>query len=457
MSTHCLLANLHFPISSKPEIARKALTFSLVSFSFYEARKGWRPKKIPRCAVEESPLVESEVGFVQGRFQDEDSVAVVVRDRRFDSIETRMRLRLGSRSFDRRPLWKRIFFASKKVRSIILLNVLTVIYASDIPVLKEVEEVTEPAFFAMVRFVVSVIPFLPFVFKERDDHRTRSSGVELGLWVSFGYLTQALGLLTSDAGRASFISAFTVLVVPLIDGMFGATIPPLIWSGAFFSLVGVAMLESGGSPPCVGDFLTFLSTVFFGIHMLRTEQISKNTKKEKVLALLGFEVSVVALSSIIWFMIKDILGDVHQLSFHNYTWSTLWDWTTSFPWIPALYTGVLSTGSCLWAEMYAMKNVSATESAVIYGLEPLWGAAFAWFLLGERWDTNAWIGAALILGSCLTVQILGSPSEKLKKVKSTTKSIPLKPLPKQNHLSFSTVVINPRENLTEQFKRKDKL
>ena len=30
-------------------------------------------------------------------------------------------------------------------------------------------------------------------------------------------------------------------------------------------------------------------------------------------------------------------------------------------------------------------DVSATETAIIYGLEPVWGAAFAWAMLGERW------------------------------------------------------------------------
>lgn len=48
--------------------------------------------------------------------------------------------------------------------------------------------------------------------------------------------------------------------------------------------------------------------------------------------------------------------------------------------------------------MAAMRDVSAAETAVIYGLEPIWGAGFAWFLLGERWGTAGWIGAALILG-----------------------------------------------------------
>jgi hypothetical protein len=40
----------------------------------------------------------------------------------------------------------------------------------------------------------------------------------------------------------------------------------------------------------VGDILNFFSAVFFGIHMLRTEQISRSTDKKKFLALLSFEV-----------------------------------------------------------------------------------------------------------------------------------------------------------------------
>lgn len=61
-----------------------------------------------------------------------------------------------------------------------------------------------------MRFVVSAIPFLPFILRARGDGQTRAAGIELGFWVSLGYLSQALGLVTSDAGRASFISAFTV-------------------------------------------------------------------------------------------------------------------------------------------------------------------------------------------------------------------------------------------------------
>lgn len=84
------------------------------------------------------------------------------------------------------------------------------IAASNISIIKDAESFTDPAYFSAVRFVLATIPFLPSIFQARNDIQIRNSGLELGLWVSLGYLSEALGLLTSDAGRASFISLFTV-------------------------------------------------------------------------------------------------------------------------------------------------------------------------------------------------------------------------------------------------------
>ncbi|KAK6134140.1 hypothetical protein DH2020_032090 [Rehmannia glutinosa] len=358
--------------------------------------------------------------------------------------------------FGKRALWRRIFFASQKVRSIILLNVITIIYASNIPVVKEVEAIIDPEAFTVVRFAVAAIPFLPFVFQARDDTHTRNAGIELGFWVSLGYILQALGLLTSDAGRASFLCMFTVIVVPLIDGMLGSAIPPRTWFGALMSIIGVAMLESSGSPPCIGDLLNFLSAVSFGIHMLRTEHISRSTKRENFLPLLGYEVCVVALLSTAWYIIQHwFVGGIQESNAFSWTWAAVLDSISSFPWIPALYTGIFSTGLCLWVEMAAMRDVSATETAIIYGLEPVWGAGFAWVLLGERWGVSGWIGAALVLGGSLTVQIMGARSDSLSRdsISGEAEKIELMVSDKKNSFSASPVVVNSIKDSSDLIKK----
>lgn len=308
----------------------------------------------------------------------------------------------------------------------------------------------DPAAFTVVRFAMSAVPFIPFVFRARDDVHTRNAGIELGFWVSLGYLMQALGLLTSDAGRASFLSMFTVIIVPLLDGMLGAIVPAHTWFGALMSIVGVGMLESSGSPPSVGDLLNFLSAVFFGVHMLRTEHISRNTKKESFLPLLGYEICVVAFLSTIWYLIGAWSGgSLHDFNPSLWTLEMFWEWMVVFPWIPALYTGIFSTVLCLWVEMAAMRDVSATETAIIYGLEPVWGAGFAWFLLGERWGSTGWIGAALVLGGSLTVQIFGSTSPaKPSKDEMDAKKLNIPVVSdKHNGLSASPVIVSSRKDI----------
>lgn len=62
----------------------------------------------------------------------------------------------------------------------------------------------------------------------------------------------------------------------------------------------------------------------------------------------------------------------------------------------------------LWAEIVALQHISSTDAAIIYTLEPLFGAGFAYVILGERWGALGWVGAFLIVVSCLIAQVFGT-------------------------------------------------
>lgn len=64
-------------------------------------------------------------------------------------------------------------------------------------------------------------------------------------------------------------------------------------------------------------------------------------------------------------------------------------------------------------QVIALQDVSSVEAAIIYTLEPVLGAAFAYLLLGERWGPAGWCGAALIVLSSLATQIWGSPDSEI--------------------------------------------
>ena len=63
---------------------------------------------------------------------------------------------------------------------------------------------------------------------------------------------------------------------------------------------------------------------------------------------------------------------------------------------------------CSWQDldcMLVMQDVSAPLAALIYCSEPIWGAFFAWTILGEHWGSTGWVGAFLIVAASLGAQL----------------------------------------------------
>ena len=72
-----------------------------------------------------------------------------------------------------------------------------------------------------------------------------------------------------------------------------------------------------------------------------------------------------------------------------------------------LYCGLLTTDLTLLMEVFALQDVSSVDAAIIYTLEPVLGAGFAWMLLGERLGAKGLAGAGIILASSLASQVMG--------------------------------------------------
>lgn len=62
-------------------------------------------------------------------------------------------------------------------------------------------------------------------------------------------------------------------------------------------------------------------------------------------------------------------------------------------------------------EVFALQDVSSVDAAIIYTLEPVLGAGFAWALLGERLGLKGMAGAGIILASSMASQLMGPKPE----------------------------------------------
>ncbi|XRB23093.1 EamA-like transporter [Pseudoscourfieldia marina] len=277
-------------------------------------------------------------------------------------------------------------------QGILMLNMLTFLFGSNIAVLKGVESAgVEPGLFTAMRFGTAALCLLPFALEAFGDAQLLVGGLELGVWASGAYATQAVALLTADSSRVSFLSALTVIAVPLIAGAFGREISPRVWGAAAVAIAGIAMLTGGGGGVDVGDAWGLLSALLFAVHIYRSEHYAHVCEKAPT-SVIGIQMLVVAGCSFGWYAAS---GEMSTAPLD----------VSAIPWLPLLYTGLITTAGTLWLEMKALRNVSAQDAALVYTTEPLWGALFAWAFLGERWGALGWVGAAMIVMSSATAQM----------------------------------------------------
>ncbi|KAK9816430.1 hypothetical protein WJX72_000116 [[Myrmecia] bisecta] len=307
-------------------------------------------------------------------------------------------------------------------RGLILLNGLILLLASNWVVIKESQQHFDALVFGGLRFTVAGLAFSPFLKSAVADTELLLGGVELGVWSGLGYFTQALGLMTTDASRGSFISAFTVIVVPLLAGLSGKGVKPLTWASAIIALVGVGLLEQGGKAPNIGDAWGFASAVLFGIQVFRTEHFSRVLPQGSTLKLMSVIMATIAVMSASAALLLHPHETEHVLSHISSLPQMIAD--GHIPWMAIFYTGLLSTDVALWIEVIALHDVSSTDAAIIYTLEPVLGALFAYLVLDERWGPAGWVGAALIVFSSLATQLWGgdadggAPNSAVEKVKT---------------------------------------
>lgn len=322
----------------------------------------------------------------------------------------------SNREFGQKGIWAHVPFSNSlstlidkipaRVRGLVMLNVLVVLVATNWVVVKDAGTTFDPFGFASLRFVVAAAALSPFLFKAFKRKETVIAGLELGLLTAIGYLAQSEGLLTTEASRASFLSTFTVLVVPFLAGFTGRGVRPLTWAAAVTALLGVSLLEQGGAPPSIGDVWSIVSAVAFGVQIFRTEHYSRVLGRRQTIPLM----SVVLATTAILSGLATLASHMDTVKEYILTQPGLLlakSLASHVPWIEVVYTGLLTTDVALLMELVALRDVSSTEAAIIYTMEPVLGAGLAFTMLGERWGPTGWIGAGLIVGSCVGMQIWG--------------------------------------------------
>jgi len=248
------------------------------------------------------------------------------------------------------------------------------------------------------------------ILLEVTEEPTRLSaglaGMEIGIWVSIGYIAQAIGLQTTTASKSAFICSMAVVVVPILDKIWGKPLLRRQIVGACLAGFGVWALELGGQETTItdGDIMSMVQPLMFGLGFWRMEAAVEKypTEAGKLAAGQLLTVFLVSLSYLVCFspMVDGLLhpGICNVLPTPSEILTLLQN-----PSILGMlfWTGVVTTAFTIYMETLALKTLTAAETTLIFSTEPLFGAAFAGVVANEAFGIETAIGAFFIVGGCI--------------------------------------------------------
>lgn len=211
-------------------------------------------------------------------------------------------------------------------------------------------------------------------------------GLLLGAVLFGGASFQQAGLVYTTAGKAGFITGLYVVLVPLVGTWLGARHGRNVWLGALLALAGLYLLSvTGAWRMAWGDFLVFLSALFWTAHVLLVDTLTARFDSLWLAALQFGVVAVLsALAALLWetSSFQAVLGA---------SWAIL-------------YGGLLSVGLGYTLQVVAQQYTAPAHAAIIFSLEAVFALLGGVLLLAEPLTARSALGSALMLAGMLVSQ-----------------------------------------------------
>lgn len=222
-------------------------------------------------------------------------------------------------------------------------------------------------------------------------------GAACGLLLGSASLLQQAGLQTASAGKAGFLTALYIVIVPVL-GIFLGRRPGLkVWAGVALALVGAFLLSvKGGEGIAAGDLLVIGSAVMFSLHILVIDSAPSSLDGVKLSCIQFFVAGAFS------FLLALFLEDFAPMDFLR-------------AWLPLLYTGVISSGVGYTLQILGQRAVNPTAASLILSLESVFAALAGWALLGQPLTLREIAGCALVFAAVVLAQL---PQRKKQKVES---------------------------------------
>lgn len=240
--------------------------------------------------------------------------------------------------------------------------------------------------------------------KKNDQKLLITGSICCGLALLVAGMLQQIGMMYTTAGKAGFITALYVVLVPIFGRILGKKIRPLIWLCVLASAFGLYLLcmpASGGFGHInKGDLIVLACALCFAVHILLIDYFSPKVDGVRLSCLQFFIAGILCV--ILMFPLDPVLGyDISSLS-------QLLD-----AWIPIVYAGALSCGAGYTMQIVAQADTDPAVASMILCLESVFAVIAGMLILGESLSLREAAGCIIMFAAILAAQLPAKPGIEL--------------------------------------------
>lgn len=290
----------------------------------------------------------------------------------------------------------------KHLKNPVLLTVAAAIWGFAFAAQSEAMDYIGPFTLNCIRNLIGAMVLVPVIFvmgkqKKKQPEKEETAAKEKKMLLTGGLCCgvilcvatnfQQVGIKYTTVGKAGFITAIYIVLVPVMGLFFKKKCSLVVWISVALALAGFYFLTMiGESSFTRGDLYVLFCAMIFSGHILCVDYFAPKVDGVS-LACLQFLVCGVLSGVIMVFRESLVPTDILNA------------------WAPILYTGVLSCGVAYTLQILGQKNYNPTVAALIMSLESVFSVLAGWVVLGETLSPSEVTGCVLIFCGIILAQV----------------------------------------------------
>ena len=220
-----------------------------------------------------------------------------------------------------------------------------------------------------------------------NDPKLWKGGIICGSALFVAASLQQIGLVYTDAGKAGFITAMYIVLVPILGLFLGQKPPKAAVFSVILAVVGLYLLSAMGSGSInIGDICLMGCALAFAVQITCVDRVAQDLDG---LRLNAIQALVVAILSVPFMILTETIEFANILAC----------------WLPLVFAGVLSMGLAYTLQIVGQKHLEPTTASLIMSLESVIAALCGWLILHERMTNTELLGCCLVFGAVIIAQI----------------------------------------------------